>query len=185
MFYLIKNFLKLFVLQVKPEDIVYSKLLLAFLINIDFIVNYKAAIIGIKAYNLINKNHHVFLIPSFTQSIIVLTMLFLVLAGFIYSILMFKHKTNRFVQILTSIVAVDILLRSLIIGCVFIFKYSPVLAAIIAIPVIYWEFVLYIFIFSNGFSCNYLKSGIFSLFYMLIQHNLGELFFSFVSNKIS
>ncbi len=180
MYELIKSFINLFLLKTKPEDIVYSKLLLVFLVVVDFIVNYVADVVGIKVFNLINNKHLKFLVPTVEQSIIVLAILFLVLWGVLYSTLAFYNKSNRFVQILTSLTLVDIVLRLLLIVWVIILKYSAFLATILMVPLVYWEFILYIFIFANGFNFNYLKAGVFSLTYMLIQHNLGELLFNYI-----
>ena len=182
MYNLIKNFIKLFLLKLKPEDILYSKLLLIVLAGIDFIVNYEANIIGIKVFNVVNKSHINFLVPTLGQSLIVLSILFLVLWALVYSVLTIYNKINRFVQILTSLIAVDIALRTLIIVCIIILKYSAFLATIFLIPLMYWEFMLYVFIFANGFDFNYLKAGLFSLVYMLIQHNLGEILVNYICN---
>lgn len=180
---LIKSFIDLFLLKINPGDIVYSKLLLMFLIGIDFIANYEANIVGIKIFNIVNKKNINILPPSLLQSIIILSGTLLVLFGIIYSILMFCKKQNRLVQILTSLMAVDITIRILLIGSVFVLKYSVFAALILLIPLIYWEFILYIYIFANGFDINYLKSGIFTLIYMVIQHNLSEVFVHYLIPK--
>lgn len=172
---LIKSFINLFLLKIKPEDIVYSKLLLTILVAIDFIVNYQANIIGIKIFNIVNKKHINFIPPSVWQSIIILSVILLVLWGTIYSLLIFYKKQNRLVQILTSLMVIDIILRLLLICNVVILKYYVFAALILMIPLMYWEFILYIFVFANGFSINYLKSGAFALIYMVIQHNLSEI----------
>ena len=106
---------------------------------------------------------------------IILAMILTVLWISIYGVLVFYKKPNRLVQILTSLVAVDIALRLLLICSVFMLKYSVVAVLILLIPLMYWEFILYIFIFANGFSVSYLKSGMFALVYMIIQHNLSEI----------
>ena len=182
MYNIIKNFINLFLLKVKPEDIIYSKLLLVFLVGIDFIVNYEANVIGIRVFNLVNKKHINFLIPTLAQSLLVLAVLFLVLWVLVYSVLAFYNKTNRFIQVLTSLLAVDVFLRLLIIICIIILQYSAFLATISLISLMYWEFVLYIFIFANSFSINYLRAGMFSLVYMLVQHNLGEILVNYICN---
>jgi hypothetical protein len=180
---LIKSFISLFLLKTKPEDILYSKTLLTILIGIDLIVNYEANVVGIKIFNLINKKH-VNLIPlSLLQSTIILLIIILVLWSIIYGVLTFYKKQNRLVQILTSLVAVDIVLRLLLISGILILKYSIFAALILFIPLMYWEFVLYIFIFANGFNINYLKSGMFALIYMIIQHNLSEILAHFLIPK--
>lgn len=180
---LIKSFIGLFLLKTKPEDILYSKTLLTILIGIDLIVNYEANIIGIKIFNLINKKH-VNLIPlSLLQSTIILLIILLILWSIIYGVLKFYNKQNRLVQILTSLVAVDIMLRLLLIIGILFLKYSIFAALILFIPLMYWEFVLYIFIFANGFNINYLRSGMFALIYMIIQHNLSEILAHFLIPK--
>jgi hypothetical protein len=182
MYNLIKSFVNLFLLRVKPEDIIYSKALLVFLVGMDFVVNYEANVIGIKVFNLVNKQQINFLVPSLAQSLVILAVLFLVLWTLVYTTLAIYNKTNRFIQILTSLVAVDIAIRLLIIICIIILRYSAFLATILLIPVVCWEFILYIFIFSNGFNFNYLKAGAFSLVYMLVQHNLGEILVNYICN---
>ena len=180
---LIKSFISLFLLKTKPEDILYSKTLLTILVGIDLIVNYEANIVGIKIFNLINKKH-VNLIPlSLLQSTIILLIIILVLWSIIYGVLTFYKKQNRLVQILTSLVAIDIMLRLLLIIGILILKYSIFAALILFIPLMYWEFVLYIFIFANGFNINYLRSGMFALIYMIIQHNLSEILAHFLIPK--
>lgn len=180
---LIKSFISLFLLKTKPEDILYSKTLLTILVGIDLIVNYEANVVGIKIFNLINKKH-VNLIPlSLLQSTIILLIIILVLWSIIYGVLTFYRKQNRLVQILTSLVAVDIVLRLLLISGILLLKYSIFAALILFIPLMYWEFVLYIFIFANGFNINYLRSGIFALIYMIIQHNLSEILAHFLIPK--
>lgn len=180
---LIKSFISLFLLKTKPEDILYSKTLLTILVGIDLIVNYEANVVGIKIFNLINKKH-VNLIPlSLLQSTIILLIIILVLWSIIYGVLTFHRKQNRLVQILTSLVAVDIVLRLLLISGILLLKYSIFAALILFIPLMYWEFVLYIFIFANGFNINYLRSGIFALIYMIIQHNLSEILAHFLIPK--
>lgn len=180
MYHLITSFLNLFIFKIKPEDIVYSKALLIFLVVLDFIINYIANMVGIKIFNSINKQHNILVIPSMLQSLIIITVLFLVLWGLVYTVLTVCHKRNRFVQILTSLVAVDILFRILIIVAMIGIKYSPFLAILVWLPLMYWQFILYIFIFANGFSFTYLNSGLFTLCYMLIQHNLGELLVNYI-----
>lgn len=180
MYNLIKSFLNLFIFKTKPEDIVYSKSLLVFLVVLDLIINYIANIVGIKIFNSINKQHNTLIIPSMLQSLIIISVLFLVLWGLVYTVLTFYHKRNRYVQILTSLVAVDIIFRILIIAAMIGLKYSPFLAIVVWLPVMYWQFILYIFIFANGFGFTYLNSGLFTLCYMLIQHNLGELLVNYV-----
>lgn len=182
MYKLIKSFINLFLLKTKPEDIIYSKLLLVFLIVTDFIVNYGSSVIGIKIFNLVNKKNITFSIPTATQSLLVLFILFLVLWTLVYGVLALYNKTNRFVQVLTSLVAVDILLRLLIIACMALLQYAPFLGTILLIPLMYWEFVLYIFIFANSFNFNYFRAGIFSLVYMLLQNSLGELLVNYICN---
>lgn len=178
---LIKSFIDLFFLKINPEDIVYSKLLLIFLMGIDFIANYRANIIGIKIFNIINKKH---IIPqSLLQSVIILSCTALVLWGVIYSVLTILKKQNRLVQILTSLIAIDIIMRLLLISSILVFKYSMFAALILLIFLLYWEFILYIHIFSNGLNINYLKSGIFVLIYMVIQHNLTEIFIYYLMPK--
>ncbi len=58
---------------------------------------------------------------------------------------------------------------------VFMLKYTIFAALVLLVPLMYWQFILYVFIFANGFDINYLRSGIVALVYMLIQHNLGEI----------
>ncbi len=182
MYNLIKNFINLFLFKTKPEDILYSKVLLVFLAGIDFIVNYQANVVNIKIFNLINKKHIILSTPTIGQSLIILFVLFLILCGIIYSLLAFYHKSNRFILILTSLVVVDIAFRMFISIAIVGLGYSSLLAVILFIPLLYWEFVLYIFIFSNGFDFNYLKAGSFTLCYMLIQHNVGELLVNYICN---
>jgi len=172
---LIKSFIDLFLLKIKPQDIIYSKLLLIVLIVIDFIVNYEANLISIKIINLINKKDINFIPPSLYQSMIILVAMLIVLWGSIYGVLIFYKKQNRLVQILTSLVAVDIILRLLLMCSVFMLKYTIFAALVLLVPLMYWQFILYVFIFANGFDINYLRSGIVALVYMLIQHNLGEI----------
>lgn len=170
---LIKSFIKLFLLKIKPEDILYSKLLLIILLFIDLIINYEANVIGIKIFNIVDKKHLNLVPLSFLQSTVILLAIIFVLWSIIYSVLIFYKKQNRLVQILTSLLAVDIILRLLLMCSIYTLKYSVLAALILFIPLMYWEFVLYIFIFSNGFDINYLRSGIFALIYMIIQHNLS------------
>lgn len=152
---------------------VYSKTLLVILIFINMLSHYGANMVSIKIYNTINKNDIYINSPTFLQSILVWSISLLFLWGLIYSILALTKKKNRVIQILISLAAIDIILKLLKICIILLLQISTILALILLIPLLYWEFVIYIYVFANSFDIKYLKAGIFALIYIIMQYNIG------------
>jgi hypothetical protein len=169
----ISNLLNICLLKTKPENIVYSKFLLTTLLAINAFIHYQGNIIGVKFLNKINYTFLNIYPANLSQT---LSIIFVILFGsglFIYFCLFIIKKQNRFVQIFSSMMIIDLVFRLGLILVMFIHSYYVSLSLIIMILLMYWQLIVLSFVFANGFDIGYLKSIILVFMYMFFKYNLN------------
>ena len=181
---LVKLFFKIFLLKEKPEVLPYSKVLLFLLLVIVFIEKNIANV----SFVHVLQNYapeKVDLTPlSFWNSSIVIGVSILIMWACISGILAFYKVSERLIQVMSAIVGIDIILTGLFMVWMLVLYFAPAplpVNSLLAwglvltfILLLYWQFMAYIHVFANSVSISILKAGLFSLLYMLLQHNIAE-----------
>jgi len=185
---LIKLFGQLFILRLKPNDIPYSRALLAIFIGI---------LLGLKSYtnikmiNIVNNyDKKSVIVLSFPHSLLIVSICILILIAFVRSTLSYYKLSERWVQTLTALFGVDIFASLLFAVWIFglSFMQLPLEAnSIIALVLIlgfvfllYWQFLVYMHIFMRSLDMRPLVAGLFALVYMLLQHNVADILLNIV-----
>lgn len=175
------EFMRLFLMRQKPQDIPYSKVLVVILVAGFFCINVP---LNLVFANLLltqaaatTTKAPLQLLPLYpVQSIAIVSSYVLIMWVSLYSGLAFYSLQNRFVQTISSVLGVEILL-SIWLGTLLVLPMSA-MTGILFIVLLYWQFMLHIYIFSNSLSCSLLKAGMFALLYILLQHNMNEAMFN-------
>lgn len=183
-----KVLLNLFILRAKPSDIPYSKTLLLFL-SIVFLLTKSAVYLWfIQIVNKIEPQEVIKL--SYFGSLIISVVWILILFAILRSILSYYNLVDRFLQVAISFVAVDCFLTALFLlwlSCLTMVQLPLAPGSLGSIGIIlgfvlmmYWQFMVYIHILIYSMNISVLKAGVFTLFYMLLQHNLSEVLLNVV-----
>lgn len=177
---LTRTFFDIFLLRQSPSQLPYSKFLLGFLIVLDILVNVAAAQILILVAKQATTDPSA--IANITIGVIfnVVVISIGLLLGFVYFALALYQKSDRFVQMITALIGLDILLSILSFGILFL-MFIPILALIYYIILLYWEFMIYAHVFSKGFDIDMLKSCFVSLIFLILKHNVAEWVFKSIS----
>lgn len=183
-----KTFLKLFVLQAKPNEVPYSKTLLVFLSIVFLLTKSVSSLWFIHIVDRFDASQVISL--NYLPSLLVCVVWLVVLFAILRTTLLYYHLENRFVQVATSIVAMDCLLSLVFLIWLVGLEVLPLptgddpLGAISIIVgfvlMMYWQFMVYIHILVYSFDLPLIKAGVYTLFYMLLQHNLSELLLNVV-----
>lgn len=179
-----KVFLNLFLLKGKPNAVPQSFSLL-FMLCIFFILSKVA--IYLWFIHIVDRfdpkdTIHITYVGASLIAIIWLLLLFATLR----STLLYLKILDRFLQIATAIVAMDCILNVIYLIWLSVLGYVDLpatgiqsvtsIAMILGfILMMYWQFMVYINILVFSMNITILKAGIFTLFYMLLQHNLAEI----------
>lgn len=170
---LIEEFILLFALKEKPQDIPYSKALVGLLVCC-FVVTNVPLNITLANFLVEHSQTKLPLLPlKVIGSLTMVVSYIAIMALSIYAILSFYNYRQRFVQTVASLLGVEIIL-SLWFWALLVIPLSP-FTVIFFILLLYWQFMVHIHIFSNSFSCTLLKAGLFALLYILLQHNVSEI----------
>lgn len=177
---LTRTFFDIFLLRQSPSELPYSRYLLGFLILLDVLVNVAAAqILIMVAKQSATGSTALTDISTFVIFEVVLISLGL-LFGFVYLALSLYRKSDRYVQMLTALIGLDIMLSILSFGVLFL-MFIPILALIYYILLLYWEFMIYAHVFSKGFDIDMLKSCFVSLIFLILKHNVAEWVFKSIT----
>lgn len=179
----------LFLLRAKPSSVPFSWNLLLVL-SLLFILSKSLIYIGF--VHIVDQfdPSDVIVITYYGAGIIALTWV-LILYASLRTALLYYNKLDRFVQLASSMLAVDCILNALLIlwlGIVAYFEVPlgapPNLVSMILILgfvlIMYWQFMVYINILVYGLEVSIIMAGVFSLFYILLQYNLSEIILNVV-----
>ncbi len=174
MIYIIRALMRLFLLKGSPEELPHSKVLLVLFITVDLLtgVALSKIIAGIPIkqpdlqLKIISLTTFDFFIVAFVKLI--------VLFACIYGLLAYFKITERFIQTTSAIIGVNIILTIFLLINIFLIQLTGI-AFILFFLLIYWNFMVYTYVFVKSFSTGILKAGVFALLYMLVQHNVGNI----------
>lgn len=169
----ISNLLNICLLKTKPENLVYSKFLLTTLLAINAFIHYQGNLIGVKFLNKINHKFLNIYPANFSQTLSIIVVMLLGAGLFLYCCLFIVKKQNRFVQLFSSMMIIDLVFRLGLILVMFIYTYYVSLSLIIMILLMYWQLIVLSFVFANGFDFGYLKSIILVFIYIFFKYNLN------------
>lgn len=183
-----KLFVKLFALRAKPYELPYSKTLtlgLALLFIILKAVSYFWFINIINAYD---KHNDISL--GVSGALLVSSVWVLMLFAIIRSTFMYYNILERSTQVITAFLAMDCVLTLLYLmwlgGLSMVAlplatgSYISLVIIVSFVLIMYWQFMIYIHILVTSMDISILKAGVFTLFYMMLQHNLAELLLNLV-----
>lgn len=186
--HLTKLFLRLFVLRAKPYELPYSKTLAVCFTVLFVVLKTTSYMWFIDIINVYDKRSEISL--STLGGLFVSGVWVLMLFAIIRSTFMYYDILERSTQVITAILAMDCLLTILYLAWLAglslvvlpLASGSFVSAAIILtfILMMYWQFMIYIHILVTSMEISILKAGVFTLFYMMLQHNLSELLLNLV-----
>lgn len=180
---LIKIFIRLFGFRAMPNEIPYSRVLLACVIVIDLVAKCFANLLQIDVINAYDKKSVISL--STIASLLSVSVCLLILIAFVHTILVHYKLRERFVQLVTALISVDIVAALLFMLWTYSLSFmqlplepNSVMALVLIvffIVVLYWQFMVYMYIFLHSLSLSALLSGLFALVYMLLQQNLADI----------
>lgn len=185
---LTKVFLKMFILQGKPAEVPDSKALLLFM-SIVLVLTKTAVYLWfmhiINRFEVADK----VTLSVYGAALVSCTWVFVMFAT-LRTTLVYYNLANRFVQAAISFLAMDCLLTVLFLAWlaglalieVPLQSYSVASIGVILgfVLMMYWQFMVYIHLLVYVMNISLLKAGIFTLFYMLLQHNLSEVLLNVV-----
>ncbi len=182
--YLAKLFGRIFVLKDNPSNVPYSIALL-FILVITFLAS--KILLYFCFIDLVDKFDNKDIINlTYSGALTIALLWVMILFAALRSALSYYNLTSRFVQTASSFVAIDCILNFIYILwllVLFLFEVPgesyPTLLSIVLILgfilLMYWQFMVYIHMLIYSMEISLVKAGVFSLFYMLLQHNLSEI----------
>jgi len=180
---LIKVFLRLFGFKANPNEIPYSWVLLGCVVLIDLVAKCFANLLQIDVINAYDTKSVINL--SVIDSLLAVSLCMLILVAFVRTVLVHYKVTERFVQMLTALISVDVLATLLFMMWTFGLSFmqlplepDSVMALVLIvffIMVLYWQFMVYMHIFLHSLTISTLLSGLFALVYMLLQQNIADI----------
>lgn len=181
MLYIVNVLFRITLLKSEPSKLPYSKWLLYILCIVDLLigagVNRLVANIAIQQARFQTDLNALTLIDF----VIIGFVKFFVMLACIYGLLAFYKFKERFVQVTSAMIGVNIILSIYFLISVFLMQLTA-FAFILFFMLIYWNFMIFVIIFKKSFNIAYFKAGFFALLYMLLQHNVGELVFKQLIN---
>ena len=176
MWQLIKLYLKLFILKATPQNIPYSKSLLVVLIFLFLLISVPLHLF-FSSILIANASPKINLVPlDIIQALFIVGVFLAIMLATVYSLLTCYNLKSRLVQILSSMLGVEII--SAIILSFILFISPSVISIVLFIFLLYWQFMVHIHIFMHSFNIGVIIAGIFALIYNLLQHNVDELLLS-------
>lgn len=170
---LLKIYWQIFMMRTGPQDLPYSKYLLAVLVFLSLFANYIAnRIFAYVAYHTGKTELQLALLTPDVLLILGASSLLIMFAYVMIGLSYYKFS-NRLIQMMLALVGMDILLTIFFTGVV-IFLPFTLLALLFVFVLLYWQFMIHTHIFSHGYSIGLIKAGFFALIYLLIQHNISE-----------
>lgn len=180
---LAKLFLNLFTLRAKPSDIPYSKTLLLFF-SIVFLLSKSAVYVWF--IHIANRfDTHLVMHVTYGGALMVAVVCILLLFALLRTTLHYYKMLDRFVQLAIGFVAMDCFLTALFLIwlCGLAVVHLPLAGASLGtigimlgfVLMMYWQFMVYIHLLVFGMDLPIIKAGFFTLFYMLLQHNVAEI----------
>ncbi|MGI9214930.1 MAG: hypothetical protein ACR2HS_04660, partial [Gammaproteobacteria bacterium] len=136
-------------------------------------IHYQGNLIGVKFLNKINHKFLNIYPANLSQTLTIIAVILLGAGLFIYFCLFIVKKQNRFVQIFSSMMIIDLVFRLGLILVMFMHTYYVSLSLIIMILLMYWQLMVLSFVFANGFDFGYLKSIILVFIYIFFKYNLN------------
>ncbi len=185
--------MKLFVLRLSPEDIPYSKNLLILLAILLFGIETFTNLWLIEIVRIYDPTLVLHL--SVFSSMLISLVYLLIMFACVYSVLTYYKKQERSIQVITAFLGVDFILAILFL-CWMLFLSTidlplqsgsgkGLIIILLYIMMLYWQFMVYIHIIFNSLNTSVLRSGIYALVYMLLQHNITEVLMSILLTKDS
>lgn len=168
-----ENIINLCLLKTKPENLIYSKFLFKILLAINIFIYYQGYCTAINFLNRLNTSIVInYPKHNFGQSLSVISCGLIGSILFIYICLIILKKQNRFVQLCSSLLIIDIAFRLGLILCMLIYNYYIYVSLAIMILLLFWQLIALSFIFSNGFDFSYFKTMMFVCFYMYLKYDV-------------
>ncbi len=179
-----KLFVDMFLLKAKPSAAP-SSYALVFALCTFFILSKVAIYLGfIHIYDRFDPKDTIH-ITYFGAALIAMTWL-LLLSATLRSTLSYYKLVDRFLKTFTSILAMDCILNVIYLIWLAVLGFSNLpdvgdksltsLAIILGfIAMMYWQFRIYMNILLDSMNISLLQAGVFTLFYLLLQHNLSEM----------
>lgn len=167
-----KTLLNILLLKAGPEDIPYSNRLLVLFSGLEVIIGLALNRIIIYIVSKFAKEDTPLQTLGNTDLIVLGVVKLGILFVTLYSLLFFFNKKPRFVQTAVSIIGINLILS-------FVFLFNILLlqltgfAIILFFVLLYWNFIVLTNIFSKSFETGLIKSGVLSIVYMLLQHNIS------------
>ncbi len=184
----IKIFLRLFCLKAKPEDIPYSRILLAILCCGLLLVKTVSNIWFIDIIRVYDPKLVIDI--NYLYAAFIFTVYLLILFASVLTTLNLYKVPERSLQVITAFVSMDLILGLLFMVWVSALALVPLplaansiiglLLIIYFVVLLYWQFMIYIHIIFNSLNLTVLRAGIYALVYMLLQHNVAEILMGFV-----
>ncbi len=178
-----KLILRMFCLRSLPHEIPYSTKLLG-VIGVCFVVLKTLSLIWF--IQLINQYYpknpfQLGVTGAFMLALLWILMLF----ACVRSVLIYYNLSSRTVQVVTALLAMDVLLVMLqmcwyamlaVVGLPLASgALSTILIAIVLVLLMYWQFMVYIYIFVHSFDIGMFRAGVFALVYLLMQNYVADL----------
>lgn len=186
--HLTKLFLKMLALRAKPYELPYSRILTLSLAAIFIILKAISYFWFINIINVYDKHNDISLgVPG---ALLVSGVWALMLFAMIRSTFMYYDILERSTQVITAFLAMDCMLTILYLiwlACLSMVELPLASGSFTSFGIIfsfilimYWQFMIYIHILVTSMDISILKAGVFTLFYMMLQHNLAELLLNLV-----
>ncbi len=174
----------------KPSEVPHSLTLCIFLALIFCILDILTNVWYVNIVNIYDQSLGMRL--SFGGAAIVALVWVLVLVASVRTLFAYYKHTERVLQIVTSILGVDIFLTLVtllwMLGLTLMrlpLDYGTTASIVLIIGfvlIMYWQFMVYVHILMNSLHIKLMRAGTFALIYLIVQHNLTELLINIVIN---
>lgn len=178
--------LRLFILKALPEQLPYSRALVAVLTVMFFVIKTFSNLWFIEIIKVYDKKLQLDL--SLSSSALIIAVYLLILFASVRSLLTYYNVSDRATKVIAAFLTVDLIFSIIGLGWLLCLSYIPlplqpgsifgIIIILVFVMILYWQFMVYIHIIFKSLDITLLRAGVYALVYMMVQHNVSEMLMS-------